>query len=76
MLKGLEALAKACAPEDEAPTPAANSLQLTEEQIDMIAERMIAKLQTTPPAQAQQEQEQEQDETPEDPEEGENENDT
>lgn len=76
MIKGLEALAKACAPEDEATTPPATSLQLTEEQIDMIAERMIAKLQTTPPAPASQDQEQEPDETPEDPEEGENENDT
>ena len=49
-MKGLDALAKACEP---APDPtnetAATALQLTDEQIDKIAARMIEKLQNQQP---------------------------
>ena len=49
-MKGLDALAKACEP---APDPTnettATALQLTDEQIDKIASRMIEKLQNQQP---------------------------
>ena len=49
-MKGLDALAKACEPAPE-PTNenAAAGLQLTDEQIDKIAARMIEKLQNQQP---------------------------
>lgn len=49
MIKGLEELAKACAPEDVTPEQGAAGFELTEEQIDKIAERMISKLQAPAP---------------------------
>lgn len=50
MLKGIDELAKACEPAapTEGSTPAA-ALELSEEQIDKIAARMIEKLQNTQP---------------------------
>lgn len=48
-MKGLDALAKACAPaEDPTPAPSA-ALQLSDEQIDQIANRMLEKLQNQRP---------------------------
>ena len=70
-MKGLDALAKACEPKTEPTNEPAAALQLTDEQIDKIASRMIEKLQTQPAA----ENEEPQAEAPEDPGEEECEND-
>ena len=48
-MKGLDELAKACEPAAPEATPAAATFNLTEEQIDKIASRMIEKLQTKAP---------------------------
>lgn len=49
MLKGIEELAKACEPAAPERSPEAQMLNLTDEQIDKIANRMIEKLQTNKP---------------------------
>lgn len=50
MLKGIDELAKACEPATPEGSPeAAAQLNLSEEQIDKIAARMIEKLQTKQP---------------------------
>lgn len=69
MIKGIEELAKACAPEDVTPEGAGNELQLSEELIDKIADRMISKLQA--PAPQADEPAPEEDDPEEAPEEGE-----
>lgn len=48
-MKGLEELAKACTPDTPEPSPGAAAVNLTDEQIDKIAARMIEKLQTKQP---------------------------
>ena len=68
-MKGLEELAKACAPEEVAPEGAGRELQLSEELIDKIADRMISKLQA--PAPEKEEPAPEDEDPEEDPEEGE-----
>lgn len=47
-MKGLDLLAETCKPA-EPETPEAAGMQLTEDQIDKIADRMIAKLQNKAP---------------------------
>ena len=48
-MKGLDALAKACEPAAETKETPAAALQLTDDQIDKIATRMIEKLQNQQP---------------------------
>ena len=68
-MKGLEELAKACAPEEVTPEGAGRELQLSEELIDKIADRMISKLQA--PAPDKEDPAPEEEDPEEDPEEGE-----
>ena len=74
MLKGIDELAKACEPATPEGSPeAAAQLNLSDEQIDKIATRMIEKLQTKgpEPEEAKTDQEQEPEEDPETPDLGE-----
>ena len=48
-MKGIDELAKACEPAAPEATPAAAVINLSDEQIDKIASRMIEKLQTKAP---------------------------
>lgn len=48
-MKGLDELAKACEPATPEAAPAAATFNLTDEQIDKIAARMIEKLQKPAP---------------------------
>ena len=63
-MKGLDALAKACEPAQETTPDNPAVLQLTDDQIDKIASRMIEKLQNQQP---EAENEDEQAEDPADP---------
>ena len=76
MLKGIEELAKACEPAAPEGSPEAAAFNLTDEQIDKIANRMIEKLQTNKPEpeETKTDQEQEPDEDPEGPDLGEEDN--
>lgn len=76
MLKGIAELAKACEPATPEGSPQATAaVNLTDEQIDKIAARMIEKLQTKQPEPEEDktDQEQEPDEDPETPDLGEEE---
>ena len=76
MLKGIAELAKACEPATpEGSQQATASVNLTDEQIDKIAARMIEKLQTKQPEPEEDktDQEQEPEEDPETPDPGEEE---
>ena len=55
-MKGLDALAKACEPTQEMPPDNPAVLQLTDDQIDKIANRMIEKLQNQQPEAENEEQ--------------------
>ena len=70
-MKGLDALAKTCAPETPEAPPTPASVQLSADQIKQIADAVISQLQSPAPAQAEQKTP---DTDPEDPEEGEVEN--
>ena len=73
MLKGIAELAKACEPATPEGSPQPATFNLSDEQIDKIAARMIEKLQTKQPEpeDAKTDQEQEPEEDPETPDLGE-----
>lgn len=66
-MKGLDALAKTCAPETPEAPPTPASVQLSEDQLNTLTDMIIKKLQSPAPAQADQKTP---DTDPEDPEEG------